>query len=87
LLQSRGATLSYNDPHIPHLPSMRHYHVPALSSEPLTESFLSAQDCVLIATDHSVYDWDFIVRHSRLVIDTRNATRNVVEHREKIRKA
>jgi UDP-N-acetyl-D-glucosamine dehydrogenase len=87
LLQIRGAVLSYNDPHIPKLPPMRHYDVPQLTSEPLSAQFLAAQDCVLIATDHSAYDWDFIVRHAQLVIDTRNATRNVVNHREKIRKA
>jgi UDP-N-acetyl-D-glucosamine dehydrogenase len=87
LLQARGALLTYNDPHIPRLPPMRHYNVPDLTSQPLTESFLASQDCVLIATDHSAYDWNFIVRHARLVVDTRNATRNVVEHRQKIRKA
>jgi UDP-N-acetyl-D-glucosamine dehydrogenase len=42
---------------------------------------------VLIATDHSRYDWDFIVRHAPLVVDTRDATRAVKEHRERIRKA
>jgi UDP-N-acetyl-D-glucosamine dehydrogenase len=87
LLQARGAMLTYNDPHIPRLPAMRHFHVPDLASQPLTERFLGDQDCVLIATDHSTYDWNFIVRHSRLVVDTRNATRDVKEHREKIRKA
>ena len=87
LLQSRGAILSYNDPHIPRLPAMRHYALPDLSSEPLTESFLAGQDCVLIATDHSAYDWEFIVRNSQLVVDTRNATRNVRTDRHKIRKA
>ncbi len=60
---------------------------PNMASQPLEPEFLAAQDCVLIATDHSAYDYDFIVRHSRLVIDTRNATRNVVEGRENIRKA
>ena len=39
---------------------------------------------MLIATDHCAYDYDFIVRHAPLVIDTRNATKNVREHREKI---
>ena len=66
---------------------MRHHHLPDLRSQPLEPEFLAAQDCVLIATDHSAYDYEFIVRHSRLVIDTRNATRNVVEGRERIRKA
>ena len=87
LLQEQGAVLSYNDPFIPTLPSMRHFQVPELASEPLTPEYLASQDCVLIATDHSQYDWDEIVRHSQLVIDTRNVTRDVVEGREKISKA
>ncbi|MFH1924525.1 MAG: nucleotide sugar dehydrogenase, partial [Planctomycetota bacterium] len=68
-------------------PEMRHHDVPDLASSELTAEFLASQDCVLIATDHSAYDYDFIVRHAPLVIDTRNATRNVTEGREKIRKA
>lgn len=87
LLQSRGAVLSYNDPHVPALPKMRHHHVPELVSEPLTAEFLAAQDCVIIATDHSDYDYEFVVRHARLVVDTRNATRHVREGRERICKA
>lgn len=87
LLQRRGAVLSYNDPHVPVLPTMRHYDVPRLASEPLNETYLASQDCVIIATAHSAYDPEFIVRHSALVIDTRNATRNVRENRRKIRKA
>ena len=58
-----------------------------MESQPLTAEYLAAQDCVLIATDHSAYDYDFIVRHSRLVVDTRNATKNVREGRDKICKA
>jgi UDP-N-acetyl-D-glucosamine dehydrogenase len=87
LLQKRGAILSYNDPHIPELPSMRHFDVPRLASESLTADYLSQQDCVLIATDHTAYDWNFIVQHSTLVVDTRNATRDVAESRERIYKA
>jgi UDP-N-acetyl-D-glucosamine dehydrogenase len=77
LLLERGAILSYNDPHIPVLPSMRHYTVPRLASEPLEAEYLAAQDCLLIATDHSAYDWDFIARHARLILDTRNATKGL----------
>src|SRR5262249_21117419 len=87
LLRQRGAVLSYNDPHVPVLPPMRHHDVPALSSLPLTPESLSAQDCVLIATDHSAHDYEFIVRHSRAVVDTRNATRNVRDGRERVHKA
>jgi UDP-N-acetyl-D-glucosamine dehydrogenase len=58
-----------------------------MSSCPLTPEYLAAQDCVLIATDHSSYDYEFIVRHAQLVVDTRNATQKVREGREKIVKA
>jgi len=87
MLEGGGAILSYNDPHVPKLPSMRHHKVPDLASRPLTPEFLAAQDCVLIATDHSAYDYEFIVRHAPLVVDTRNATKNVATGREKIVKA
>jgi UDP-N-acetyl-D-glucosamine dehydrogenase len=87
LLLAGGADLSYNDPHIPRLPAMRHYRVPDMTSVKLTPELLASQDCVLIATDHSAYDYAMIVGHAPLVVDTRNATRHVVSGREKIRKA
>ena len=86
LLRERGVDLSYNDPHIPVLPSMRHHDVPDLVSSELTSEFLGSLDCVLIATDHTAYDYDHIVEHAQLVIDTRNATAGVTSGREKIRK-
>lgn len=87
MLLARGAILTYNDPHVPSLPKMRHHDVPDMDSSPLTPEYLAAQDCVLIATDHSAYDYDFIVQHAKMVLDTRNATKNVKAGREKIRKA
>jgi UDP-N-acetyl-D-glucosamine dehydrogenase len=86
LLRERGAMLSYHDPYVPRLPSMRHHDVPDLASSELTPEFLALQDCVLIATDHSNVDYEFVVRHAKLVVDTRNATKNVAD-RSKIRKA
>jgi UDP-N-acetyl-D-glucosamine dehydrogenase len=85
-LTALGAEVSYNDPHIPRLPSMRHYAFD-LESQELTPEYLSSLDCVLIATDHSAYDWNYVVRHARLVVDTRNATRDVGAGWEKIWKA
>jgi UDP-N-acetyl-D-glucosamine dehydrogenase len=73
LLQARGAVVSYNDPHVPTLPHMRHHDL-RMDSQPLSPEFLAEQDCVLIVTDHSSYDWDLIVENARLVVDTRNAT-------------
>jgi UDP-N-acetyl-D-glucosamine dehydrogenase len=87
MLLARGAIVTYNDPHIPKLPAMRHHDVPDMSSTELTSKFLAAQDCVVIATDHSAYDYDFVVKHAQIVIDTRNATKNVKKCRDKIRKA
>ncbi|HWB08508.1 MAG TPA: nucleotide sugar dehydrogenase [Pirellulales bacterium] len=87
LLLARGAALSYNDPHVPSLPAMRHHHLPPMESVPLSERFLAEQDCVLIATNHSAYDYEFIVKHSSLVVDTRNATRHVCDHEQKVYKA
>lgn len=87
MLLARGARLTYNDPHIAHLPRVRQHDLPAMDSQSLTAEFLADQDLVLIATDHSAYDYEFIVRHAPLVVDTRNATKNVVEGRWKIRKA
>lgn len=87
LLGERGAVLSYHDPYIPRLPSLRRFDVPPLVSQPLTADYLAAQDCVLIVTHHSCCDYDMIVKHSRLVVDTRNATAHVREGREKIIKA
>ena len=86
MLRKRGAAVSYNDPHIPRLPRTRQFSIP-MESSPLTAEFLAGQDCVLIVTDHSAYDYEFIVRHASLVVDTRNATKNVSESREKICKA
>lgn len=88
LLIKRGAIISYNDPHVPSLPKMRHYpDLPAMTSQELTPEFLASQDCILVSTDHSAYDFNHIVKHARMVLDTRNATKNVVEGRQKIRKA
>jgi UDP-N-acetyl-D-glucosamine dehydrogenase len=86
-LLKRGALVTYNDPHVPALPSMRAHDLPAMSSQELTPEYLTEQDCVLIVTNHTAYDYDFIVQHSSLVLDTRNATRDVTEGREKIAKA
>ncbi len=80
LLSQAGAIVSYNDPYIPRLPEMRRHGRIDLTSMELSVEFLAAQDAVVIATDHSSYDYPFIVEHSPLVIDTRNATRDFIGH-------
>jgi len=87
LLLKAGAEVSYNDPHIPELPAMRNWPHLKMKGQELTAEFLAAQDCVLIATDHRAYDFEWVVKQARLVVDTRNATRQVADGREKIVKA
>ena len=57
---------------------MRRYPHLKQDSRDLSADYLGSRDCVLIATDHSSYDWPWIVASSRLVVDTRNATRGLV---------
>lgn len=86
LLTRKHAEVAYHDPYVPYLKRSRRYDF-QLASVPLTVEELARSDVVLIATDHSVFDYDFIVRASRLVVDTRNATRFVRSGREKIVRA
>jgi UDP-N-acetyl-D-glucosamine dehydrogenase len=84
VLQQRGALLDYNDPYFPKLHKMRHYNYENMKSVPLNPQTLGSYDAVIIATDHSSYDYAAIVDAAKLVIDTRNATRRVMRHRDKI---
>ena len=78
-----GAELSYHDPHIPSMPRMRKHDI-KLTSQPLTPQYLAAQDCVLIVTDHTALDWGSVLKHSRLIIDPRNALGKTPGHREHV---
>ena len=71
LLRKRGADVSYNDPFFPSVGRGRHYEL-NMTCTPLDN--LGSYDCILIATDHSDYDYARIVREAQLVVDTRNAT-------------
>ena len=71
ILRSRGADVAYNDPYFPTVGHGRHYDL-NMTCSPLEN--LGEYDCVLIATDHSDYDYARIVKESQLVVDTRNAT-------------
>jgi UDP-N-acetyl-D-glucosamine dehydrogenase len=86
LLMERGAEVLYNDPHIPRLRPGRKQSF-ELQSVPLIPDLLAETAAVLILTDHSDYDYEWIVKHAALVIDTRNATKHVREGRDKIVKA
>jgi UDP-N-acetyl-D-glucosamine dehydrogenase len=69
LLQRRGARVTYSDPYVPTL---------RLESEELTSSDSAAEaDCVVIVTDHKAFDYAALVRDAKLIVDTRNALKNV----------
>ena len=82
LLRARGAEVLYNDPYVPFTPRTRRYDH-GLHSVELTPELLGSVDCVLIATDHSVYDWEMICREARLVVDARNAAHGVTSAADK----
>ena len=85
-LPALGAQVDYNDPYIPETPRMRHYRYQATSKE-LGPAMLESYDAVIIATNHSNYPWDQIAEHAKLVVDTRNALKDVVGDRENIVRA
>ena len=77
-LQAKGSEVFFHDPFIT--------EVPGLQYTDLTERMLNWADCVVITTSHSVYDYRWIVEQSKLIVDTRNATRDVKKERDKIHK-
>jgi UDP-N-acetyl-D-glucosamine dehydrogenase len=86
LLEREGAVIGYHDPHIPAFPDLRDSHL-RLESVKLDEQTLREQDCVVIVTDHSAYDYEWIVEHADLIVDTRNATAHITSRPGKIVKA
>lgn len=70
MLKDRGALLEYSDPHVPVFPRLRE-HSFDLSSVPLTARSLRSADCVVITTNHDVFDYELIRRHAALIVDTR----------------
>jgi len=80
LLLADGVELLYHDPYVPEvlLAGTRYY------SQPLTDELLAGVDLVLITTDHSQIDYQWLVEKSRKVIDTRNATRKVRDREGKV---
>lgn len=74
LFQKQGAQVSYNDPYFGFVGRGRKYDL-QMTNTPLTD--LGQYDAVVIVTDHSDYDYEAIVKESKLVIDTRNATKGL----------
>jgi UDP-N-acetyl-D-glucosamine dehydrogenase len=86
MLRAKGAKVDYNDPYFPQTHKQREYDL-QMKSKKLTARMLGSYDAVLIATNHSDYDYAWIVKHAQLVVDTRNATAAVRARRGKIVKA
>ncbi|MFC1766732.1 nucleotide sugar dehydrogenase [Planctomycetota bacterium] len=86
LLKAKGAKIDYNDPYIPQTHKMRDYDL-QMKSKKLTAKMLAGYDLVLISTNHSDYDFGWIVEHAQLVLDTRNACAGVKRGKGKIKNA
>src|SRR5712672_1097543 len=77
LFRERGAVVSYHDPYCPKMKEMRHQPKYMLEMESVPLETAKEVDVVVIATDHDCIDYQQLVRDAKLVIDTRNATKNV----------
>jgi len=73
LLHEKGADLSYNDPYVTKIQVAKH----TMKSVEINDKQLSSADCVVIATDHTCYDYEQIARESDLLFDTRGVTRTL----------
>jgi len=82
-LLALGAHVDYNDPHVPATHKMRRHDL-KMTSIDMTPTALDRYDCVVVATNHSEYDWQMIGDHAALIIDTRNAMKNVKGTRDNI---
>ena len=74
LLHNKGANISYHDHYVP---SLRLDGAGTLESCKYNDTLLEAADCVVIITDHSDYDWQHVLDHSKIVVDTRHATAKI----------
>jgi UDP-N-acetyl-D-glucosamine dehydrogenase len=83
-LNDRGAIVDYNDPYVARSAGHRDYPELNLRSVELTKKKIKSYDAVVIATDHSEYDYDWILKNAFLVVDTRNA---IKKKRKKVVKA
>jgi len=76
MLKVKGAKVDYNDPYVPQLPRLRGHNI-NMKSASIAGSNLAKYDCVVIATDHTCYDYKGIAAKSKLVVDARGAARGV----------
>jgi UDP-N-acetyl-D-glucosamine dehydrogenase len=81
LLEDAGAKVVYSDPFVP---SYLSWNGKRVKSTKLTPALLKKADLTVVLTDHSSVDYQWVVDNSRLVFDTRNATKNVTKNRDRI---
>ncbi|MGK8705339.1 UDP-N-acetyl-D-glucosamine 6-dehydrogenase [Metapseudomonas otitidis] len=79
LIEAKGGIVAYSDPHVPVFPKMREHHF-ELSSEVLTAENLASFDAVVLATDHTRFDYELIREHARLLVDSRGKYRAPESH-------
>ena len=82
-LEHLGADVDYHDPHVPATHKMRQHDL-QMKSIALSPESLRTYDCVVVATHHSAYDWQQVADNAQLIVDTRNAMRNVKGRRDHI---
>jgi len=80
LLEERGANISYHDPYVPNL----YREGIDLESVPLTEETVGAADAVVVVTDHTCLDYAWVAEHASIVVDTRNALKDVQQPRARV---
>ncbi len=80
LLEERGAEVAYHDPYVANL---SHEGMPQQSVE-LTDEAVKSADAVVIVTDHSGIDYDWLADCARLIVDTRNALKRVEQPRARV---
>lgn len=79
LIQAKGATVAYSDPHVPVFPKMR-AHSFDLKSTALTAESLASFDAVVLTTNHDGFDYDLIKQHAKLIVDSRGVYREPAAH-------
>jgi UDP-N-acetyl-D-glucosamine dehydrogenase len=80
LVEAMGAKADYHDPHVPRIPATRRHGKRAgIASSPLTAAALAAYDAVLLVTDHHAVDYQFVLQHANLIVDTRGVLRNAAK--------
>ena len=76
-----GANISYSDPYFPIFPSQNKFGI-SLKCTELSIKNIASQDCVILLTDHDIFDYEIIEKHSKLIIDTRgkfNSSKKIIK--------